>query len=134
MTAKYITFLMTFCLLLTGRLFAQVEEPMPPPDQSFLQTLIMIAIAFMFFYVILWRPEQKRKKALEQQRNAMKKGDRVAFMGIIGTVARIEEHTVIVKMYDGASKLEVYKAAITDILTDPEESKENKKTESSKED
>jgi preprotein translocase subunit YajC len=97
-------------------LFAQSDlNATPPPDQSFMQTLIMIAIAFMFFYVILWRPEQKRRKALEEQRNALKKGDRVAAMGIIGTVLRIEDDTVILKMYDGA-KLEFYKAAITDIL------------------
>ncbi len=96
------------------------EISAPPPDQSFLQTLVMIAIAFMFFYVILWRPEQKRRKALEDQRNAMKKGDRVVAMGIIGTIVRVGEQRVILKMYDG-SKIECYKAAITEILPEAEE-------------
>lgn len=106
---------------LNGFLFAQGEEEMPlPPDQSFWQTLVMIAIAFMFFYVILWRPEQKRRKALEEQRSMLKKGSRVAAMGIIGTVVRVGEQTVILKMYDGA-KLEFYKAAITDVLSDTDE-------------
>jgi preprotein translocase subunit YajC len=86
----------------------------------------MIGIAFLFFYVILWRPEQKRRKALEDQRSALKKGDRVAAMGIIGTVLRIGEQTVILKMYDG-TKLEFYKAAITDIL--PELDEGSKKVE-----
>jgi preprotein translocase subunit YajC len=116
-------FLTTLSLFMSGRLFAEGEENVAPPvDQSFWQTLVMIGIAFLFFYVILWRPEQKRRKTLEQQRNAMKKGDRVAAMGIIGTVLRVGEQTVILKMYDGA-KLEFYKAAITDILPENDEKK-----------
>lgn len=112
-------------LLMSGRLFAEGEEVAPPPpDQSFWQTLVMIGIAFLFFYVILWRPEQKRRKALEEQRSALKQGDRVVATGIIGTVVRVDEETVIVKMYDGA-KLEFFKGAITDILSD--EKKDEKK-------
>lgn len=120
MKTKYYLFLMTLSVMLTSRLFAEGENIPPPADQSFWQTLVMIGIAFMFFYVILWRPEQKRRKALEEQRNTLKKGDRVAAMGIIGTVIRVGEQTVILKMYDG-TKLEFYKAAVTDILPENEE-------------
>jgi preprotein translocase subunit YajC len=110
-------------LTLNTALFAQTDD-VAPPDQGFWQTLVMLGIAFLFFYVILWRPEQKRRKAAEAQRNALKKGDRVVAMGIIGTVARVGDQTVIVRMYDGA-KVEFYKAAITDIL--PESGETDKK-------
>ena len=50
---------------------------MPPRDSGIWQTVMMIGIAMLFFYFILWRPEQKRRKALDDQRNSMKKGDRV---------------------------------------------------------
>jgi preprotein translocase subunit YajC len=86
------------------------------------QTLIMIGVALVFFYFILWRPEQKRRKAAEKQRNSMKIGDRVTAMGIIGTVAKIQDNTIIVKMYDG-SKIEILKAAITDVQPSAEEGK-----------
>ena len=86
------------------------------------QTLIMIGVALVFFYFILWRPEQKRKKAAETQRNSMKIGDKITAMGIIGTIARIQDTTVIVKMYDG-SKVEFLKAAITDVQPASEEAK-----------
>jgi preprotein translocase subunit YajC len=122
MKVKCYALLMTLSFVLSGRLFAEGEEVMPPPDQSLWQTLIMVGIAFLFFYVILWRPEQKRRKALEEQRSTLKKGDRVAAMGIIGTVVRVGEQTVILKMYDGA-KLEFYKAAVTDILPETDEKK-----------
>ncbi len=121
MKAKYYIFLASLSLILSGRLFAQGEENIAPPDQSFWQTLVMIGIAFLFFYVILWRPEQKRRKNLEEQRNSLKKGDRVAAMGILGTIVKVGDQTVILKMYDGA-KLEFYKAAVTDVLPETEES------------
>jgi preprotein translocase subunit YajC len=127
MKAKYYFFLTTLSLILSNHLFAEGENA-PPPDQSFWQTIIMIGIALLFFYIILWRPEQKRRKALEEQRSALKKGDRVAAMGILGTVVRVGDQTVILKMYDG-TKLEFYKAAITDILPETDES--DKKAETS---
>lgn len=119
MKMKLFVLLSSISLMAQGKVFAEGEEAMPPPDQSFWQTLVMIGIAFLFFYVILWRPEQKKRKELENQRSALKKGDRVVAMGTIGTVLRVGENTVIVKMYDGA-KLEFYKAAITDILPEEE--------------
>lgn len=108
--------------LLNAAVFSQEtpnQEPMPR-DQGMTQTFLMIAIALLFFYLILWRPEQKRRKALEQQRSSMKKGDKVTAMGIIGTLVRVEEHTVILKMYDG-SKIEMLKAAISDVVPGSEE-------------
>lgn len=101
-------------------LAADDGEAMPPRDQGMWQTLIMIVMALLFFYFILWRPEQKRRKILEQQRSSLKKGDRVTAVGIIGTVLRVQDQTVILKMYDG-SKIEVVKGAITDVLPGTEE-------------
>lgn len=115
---KTFAYSLSFFCLATGLLSA--DEGVPPPDQGLWQTVAMIAIALIFFYFILWRPEQKRRKALEEQRSSLKKGDRVTAMGIIGTVLRIQEQTIILKMYDGA-KIEVVKGAITDVLPGSEE-------------
>ena len=100
-------------------LAAQEEGP-PVRDQGMWQTLIMISIFLAFFYFILFRPEQKRRKAAEEQRSKLNKGDRVTAMGIIGTVLRVQEQTVILKMYDG-SKIEVLKGAITDVISGTED-------------
>lgn len=106
--------------LLASPLLANNGDAMPPRDQGFWQTLVMISIALLFFYFILWRPEQKRRKVIEEQRSSLKKGDKVTAMGIIGTVVRVQEQTVILKMYDGA-KIEVLKGAITDVVPGSEE-------------
>ncbi|MCH9608855.1 MAG: hypothetical protein S4CHLAM45_06280 [Chlamydiales bacterium] len=91
---------------------------------SMMQTLIMIGIAIVFFYFILWRPENKRRKALEQKRSGMKKGDKVTAMGIIGVIDSVKETTVVLKMIDG-SKVEFVKAAVSEVAQ--EEVKEAKK-------
>lgn len=93
---------------------------------AFWQTLIMIAIAIVFFYFILWRPEQKRRKAMEKKRSEMKKGDKVTAMGIVGTIDRIKDNTVVLKMVDG-SKIEMLKGAISEVVaTSDVEEKEEK--------
>jgi preprotein translocase subunit YajC len=107
--------LFSFGMLLNSGLYAEtVDTTTTPRDQGFTQTLVMIAIALLFFYFILWRPEQKRRKAMEATRSSLKRGDRVTAMGIVGTVLKVQEHTIIVRMVDG-SKIEFIKAAISDV-------------------
>lgn len=97
--------------------FAQGEGA-KAPGGNFMQTLIMIGIAIVFFYFILWRPERKRRKALERRRSTMKKGDRVTAMGMIGKIDKIMDKTVMLQV-EGA-KIEVMKAAITDVQPEGE--------------
>lgn len=111
-------------LLPMGTLLAQ--DSATPQSGGLTQTFIMIGIALVFFYFILWRPEQKRRKAAEQMRGTLKKGDRVTAMGIIGKVDRVTDQTVVLKMIDGA-KIEMLKAAITDVQ--PSSDEESRKSE-----
>ncbi len=108
-------------------LLAQAGAP-ERGGQNMWQTLIMIAIALIFFYLILWRPESKRRKKMKEQRDRMTKGDRVTAMGIVGTIMRVDEKTVILRMYDG-SKIEVLKAAITEVQAGTEEDKKRAEVE-----
>lgn len=98
-------------------------KPQPPADQGFTQMLVMLSIAIAAFYLILWRPEQKRRKQMEDQRNSLKKGDRVTAMGIVGTVASVHEDTIILKMVDGA-KVEFLKGAISEVYASGQDQKQ----------
>ncbi len=100
-------------LLIQSSLFA--DDAPPPADGGLWQTVIMIGVFVFFFYFILFRPEQNRRKASEALRAQIKKGDKVVAMGILGTVLRVQDNTVILKMFDG-SKIEVLKAAISDVV------------------
>ncbi len=102
--------------LTPAALFAETTPaaaPVQTPDAGLMQTLVMVVVALLFFYLILWRPEQKRRKALDTQRSAMKKGDQVVAMGIVGTVSKIKEHTVIVRSVE--TEIEFLKAAISEV-------------------
>ena len=72
---KLFLLMTSFSLLMHQALFADDVDAMPPRDQGMWQTLIMVSIALLFFYFILMRPEQKRRKEMEDQRSALKKGD-----------------------------------------------------------
>lgn len=110
--------------LITGSLLADAAPAAAPAREgNIFQTLMLLGFGVVFFYFLLWRPEQKRRKALEKQRSSLKKGDRVTAMGIIGSVVRIQDNTVILKMVDG-SKIEVLKMAISDVQPGTEEATE----------
>ena len=120
-------FLLSLPLFLSSALFA--DEAPAQRQQNMYHTVIMIGIALLVFYFILWRPEQKRRKKMQEQWSSLSKGDRVTAMGIISTVVQIEDNTVILKMVDGA-KIEVLKDAITVVqpaATQSETSKEQPK-------
>ena len=102
-----------------------VAPTAPTPDSGFEQTLVMVGIALVFFYFILWRPETKRRKQMEAKRQGMKKGDRVVVAGgILAEVFKVQTDSVIVRLTDGA-KMEVLKAAIQDIQEGTESTEKN---------
>ena len=91
-----------------------LADAAPAGQQNLAQTGIMVLVALLFFYFILWRPEQKRRKAIEAKRNALKKGDRVTAMGIVGTIVKLSDTTVVISTA-GETKIEVLKPAITEV-------------------
>ncbi|MES2199379.1 MAG: preprotein translocase subunit YajC [Chlamydiota bacterium] len=101
-----------FSFLMTSSIWA--DDATQGKEGGLSQTLMILGMALVFFYFILWRPEQKRRKQVEKQRGSMKIGDRVTAMGIVGTLSQIQDSTVVLKMIDG-SKIEMLKNCITDV-------------------
>lgn len=93
------------------------------PGSNLTQMIIMIGIALAFFYFILYRPEQKRRKRAQQMRGALKKGDKVTAMGIVGVIHKVKDNTVFIKTGEDA-KIEMLKGAITDVISSGEEKKD----------
>ena len=108
------------CALTTALpLMAEGAEAPARQGGNMIQTMVMIGLAVVFFYFILWRPEQKRRKQMEHVRSSLKKGDRVTAMGIVGTVVKVQDNSVILSLYEGA-KVEMLKTSITDVQASPE--------------
>lgn len=89
---------------------------------------IMLLLIFVVMWLFMIRPQRKQQKELDNFRNSLKKGDKIVTAGgIYGTVAEIQETSVLIKV-DGDVKLRVDK---TSIQRDPSQSaapaKEEKK-------
>ena len=77
-----------------------------------MMTILMFVAIFAIMYLFMIRPQRKQQKELEEFRNALKKGDKVITAGgIYGTVAEIQERSVLLKV-DGDVKLRVDKSSI----------------------
>ncbi len=88
-------------------------------------TLIMYVAIAAIFYFILWRPQQRQKKAHEQTIRALKRGDEVVTVGgIVGEVQVIKEATSgqagdqdLVTIKSGESRLVVERGRIARITS-----------------
>ena len=79
--------------------------------------IFLIAIIFAIFYFFLIRPQQKRQKQLREMVEKLKRGDCVVTSGgVHGTVARVKEKTVMLKVAENV-ELEVTKSAIAGMAT-----------------
>ena len=84
---------------------------------------IMIIALFAIMWLFMIRPQRKQQKELEKFRNELKKGDTVITAGgIYGTIAEIEERTVLLKV-DGDVKLRVDKSSIVRDSSDTQAAK-----------
>jgi preprotein translocase subunit YajC len=72
----------------------------------------MLHLLFVILWLFLIRPQRKQQKELEAFRYSLKQGDKVITNGgIYGTVAEIEERTILLKV-DGDVKIRVDKSCI----------------------
>ena len=58
---------------------------------------IMMILIFVVFYFFMIRPQTKKQKELQKQREAMKKGDKVVTAGgIYGEIKEVQDTTFII--------------------------------------
>ena len=70
------------------------QPPPPPPGME--QVLIMAVPLLLVFYLMIWRPESKRRKQKESLLSAIKPKDNVITIGgLQGTVSEIDGDSVV---------------------------------------
>lgn len=78
-------------------------------QMSFWIMMILIFVVMWFFMI---RPQRKQQKEMEKFRSELKKGDKVVTAGgIYGTIAEVQERTVLLKV-DGEVKIKVDKSSL----------------------
>jgi preprotein translocase subunit YajC len=90
------------------------------PEGGLMSTLIMFALIIGIFYFLILRPQQKRQKERQKLLEALKKGDKVVTSGgMYGTIAGIDEKTVLIQVSDNV-KMKFERSAVTSILKEAE--------------
>jgi preprotein translocase subunit YajC len=86
----------------------------PSPDQNPILTFLPLVLIFVVFYFFMIRPQQKRESERKKMIEAVKKGERVVTIGgIHGTVAQVDEASVLIEIDKGSStKIRIDKSAI----------------------
>ena len=82
-------------------------------DSSSTMNIIFIVAIFVIFYFFMIRPQNKKRKQLNEMRESLKKGDAVVTVGgIHGKITEIKDTTVVVSV-DANTKLKVDKTSIS---------------------
>ena len=69
------------------------------PQQSSWSFWVMMILIFVVFYFFMIRPQQKKQKELQKQREALKKGDKVITAGgIYGIIKEVQETTFLIEV------------------------------------
>jgi preprotein translocase subunit YajC len=86
------------------------------PVGSPLQFPIMMVILFAIMYFMMIRPQRRREKERKEMIASVKSGARVLLTsGIIGQVTNVKEQTLVIRIAEN-TKVEVVRAAISQIL------------------
>ena len=77
----------------------QAQAAAGAQQQSSWSFWVMMIAIFVIFYFFMIRPQQKKQKELQAQRNAIKKGDKVVTAGgIYGIIKEVSETTFMMEI------------------------------------
>jgi preprotein translocase subunit YajC len=108
--------------MLDARLILALAGPQPSGEQSPFASLVLMALIFGIFYVVLIMPMRSKQKKLEDLVKALKAGDRVLVgPGIFAVIVGVEDNAFLVRI-DDKTKIKVLKSAIAGLQepTEPE--------------
>ena len=82
-------------------------------DTSGMLNIAFLVAIFVIFYFFMIRPQNKKRKELQNMRESLKKGDSVITIGgIHGKVAEIKTTTIVLSV-DANTKIKVDKSSVS---------------------
>lgn len=74
--------------------------------------ILMIVVIVVIFYFFLIRPQQKRQKAIQKAREAMKPGDKVVTSGgLYGRIKEVSDKYMVLEIAEGV-RVRIDKASV----------------------
>jgi preprotein translocase subunit YajC len=100
-----------------------MAQPSQDGGPGLMSNLILFGSIILIFYFMIIRPQQKRAKERQKLIDSMKKGDKViTSSGIYGTIAGLDEKTVLVQIADNV-KVKLDWGSIATIISESEPEK-----------
>ena len=82
-------------------------------DNSGMMNIIFLLVIFVIFYFFMVRPQNKKRKELQNMRENLKKGQSIVTIGgIHGKISEVHESTVNI-IIDSNTKIKVDKSSIS---------------------
>lgn len=97
-----------------------------------MESIVMLVLLLAVFYFILIRPENKRKKQAQEMRDNLKKGDKITSIGgIVGTIVKVDNDTIVIETSEDRVRVELTKWAVstTGVQTSDQPDNNKKKKE-----
>lgn len=95
-----------------------MAQPNQGEGPGLMSNIILFGSIILIFYFMIIRPQQKRAKERQKLIDSMKKGDKVITSGgMYGTVAGLDEKTVLVEIADKI-KVKLDRSAIASIISE----------------
>ena len=86
--------------------------PEPPMTQQF-SSFIFIGLMVLAMWLLIWRPESKKRKEAAKFRDSLKKGDKIITAGgIYGVVKEVKDTSLLIEV-DSNVTLRVDKSMVT---------------------
>ncbi len=77
-------------------------------------SIVMLVLMIAIFYFMLIRPENKKKKAMQQMRDALKTGDKITTIGgIVGEIVHIKDDNIVIETSADRVRIELAKWAVS---------------------
>jgi len=107
--------------LSTANAWAQGAGAQQPPS-GILGFLLgpfgMMIIIFAIIYLLIMRPQQKKQKQLQEMLRNLQKGDKVVTQaGVYGTIAQIDEKTILLQVADKV-QIRITRWSVADKVTE----------------
>lgn len=98
----------------------------PAQQQSGWMSILMMVLIFVVFYFFMIRPQTKKQKEIQKQRDAMKAGDKVVTAGgIYGKIKEITAATVLIEVAENV-RIKVDKSSVFVAVEDAQQAATNK--------
>ena len=87
-----------------------------------METIILVVAMIAIFWLFLIRPENKKKKAVNEMRASLKPGDEITTIGgVVGTICAVKEETIVIETGADRVRVEFTKWAISSKGTQSDE-------------